>query len=49
MNALKGNEQNLPACSIDGYYDGVLDARTISAGFDNAYATISKILPAKKL
>ena len=29
-----------------GYYDGIQDARVISAGFDNAYTLIEKIKPA---
>jgi len=28
-----------------GYYDGISDARVVSAGFDNAYAIIEKIKP----
>ncbi|MDR2448392.1 MAG: DUF5618 family protein [Prevotellaceae bacterium] len=30
---------------LSGYYDGILDARVISAGFDNAYEIIDKIKP----
>jgi hypothetical protein len=30
---------------LDGYYDGNLDVRVISAGFDNAYTIINKIKP----
>ncbi|MDR0687413.1 MAG: DUF5618 family protein [Prevotellaceae bacterium] len=30
---------------LDGYYDGILDARVIHAGFANAYEIISKIKP----
>jgi hypothetical protein len=30
---------------LSGYYDGVTDARVISAGFDNAHTIISKIRP----
>jgi hypothetical protein len=31
---------------LSGYYDGVLDARVVSAGFANAYEIINKIKPA---
>jgi hypothetical protein len=30
---------------LDGYYDGILDARVIKAGFDVAYEIIEKIKP----
>jgi len=30
---------------LSGYYDGNLDARVISAGFDNAYQIIERIKP----
>ena len=30
---------------LSGYYDGVQDARVVSAGFDNAYQIIYKIKP----
>ena len=30
---------------LSGYYDGVQDARVVSAGFDNAYKIIDKIRP----
>jgi uncharacterized protein (UPF0332 family) len=34
---------------IDGYYEGIQDARVVLAGFDNAYAIISKIKPEHEL
>jgi hypothetical protein len=30
---------------LDGYYDGIRDARVVSAGFDSAYQIIDKIKP----
>jgi uncharacterized protein (UPF0332 family) len=30
---------------LSGYYDGVTDARVVSAGFDHAYEIINKIKP----